>query len=163
MADLLLKMRVLWKVLFKMRVLCGYIDLNTRICGSTHIYAGIVATLQMPSWFWHHTLPHCTHHTFLQLPRHLHATKHTPVVPLAPNCTDLSSVHPGCNQRVVLPEEVPAAEESCSDCPEELEELQSQEGVPRTQEGDQEDTGYHQVSTSPDKEQYNARKMCCRI
>ena len=30
-----------------MRVLCGYIDLNTRICGSTRIYAGIVATLQL--------------------------------------------------------------------------------------------------------------------
>ena len=30
-----------------MRVLCGYIDLNTRICGSTRIYAGIVATLYM--------------------------------------------------------------------------------------------------------------------
>ena len=28
-----------------MRVLCGYIDLYTRICGSTRIYAGIVATL----------------------------------------------------------------------------------------------------------------------
>ena len=27
-----------------MRVLCGYIDLNTCICGLTHIYAGIVAT-----------------------------------------------------------------------------------------------------------------------
>ena len=30
-----------------MRVLCGYIDLNTRICGSTRIYAGIVATLHI--------------------------------------------------------------------------------------------------------------------
>ena len=40
-------MRVLWRFLFKMRVLCGYIDLNTRICGSTRIYAGIVATLVM--------------------------------------------------------------------------------------------------------------------
>ena len=28
-----------------MRVLRGYIELNTRICGSTRIYAGIVATL----------------------------------------------------------------------------------------------------------------------
>ena len=26
-----------------MRVLCGYIDLNTCICGSTRIHAGIVA------------------------------------------------------------------------------------------------------------------------
>ena len=25
-------------------ILCGYIDLNTRICGSTRIYAGIVAS-----------------------------------------------------------------------------------------------------------------------
>ena len=40
-----MKIRVLWRFLFKMRVLCGYIDLNTRICGSTRIYAGIVATL----------------------------------------------------------------------------------------------------------------------
>ena len=30
-----------------MRVLCGYFDLNTRICGSTRIYAGIVATLHI--------------------------------------------------------------------------------------------------------------------
>ena len=30
-----------------MPVLCGYIDLNTRICGSTRIYAGIVATLTL--------------------------------------------------------------------------------------------------------------------
>ena len=28
-----------------MQVLCGYIDLNTYICGSTRIYAIIVATL----------------------------------------------------------------------------------------------------------------------
>ena len=28
-----------------MPVLCGYIDLNTRICKLTPIYAGIVATL----------------------------------------------------------------------------------------------------------------------
>ena len=90
------------------------------------------------------------HYTLLQLPRHLHATTCTPVVLLAPNCTDLSSVHPGCNQRVVLSEEVPAAEGSCCDHPEELEELQGQEGVSRTQEGDPEDTGYHQVNT-PDK------------
>ena len=32
-----------------MRVLCGCIDLNTHICGSTHIYAGIVATLHRVS------------------------------------------------------------------------------------------------------------------
>ena len=36
-----------------MRVLYGYIDLNTRICGSTRIYAGIVATLL-------YITPHCT-------------------------------------------------------------------------------------------------------
>ena len=64
---------------------------------------------------------------------------------------------------MVLPEEVPAAEESCCGRPEELEELQGQEGVSCTQEGDPEDTGYHQVNTFSDKEQYNARKMCCRI
>ena len=40
-------MRVLWSFLLKMRVLCRYIDLNTLICGSTHIYAGIVATLHL--------------------------------------------------------------------------------------------------------------------
>ena len=28
-----------------MQALCGCIDLNTHICGSTRIYAGIVATL----------------------------------------------------------------------------------------------------------------------
>jgi len=28
-----------------MRVLCGYFDLNTRICGSTRIYAGMLGTL----------------------------------------------------------------------------------------------------------------------
>ena len=39
------KMRVLWRFLLRMRVLCRYINLNTRICGSTRIYAGIVATL----------------------------------------------------------------------------------------------------------------------
>ena len=33
-----------------MRVLCGYIDLNTRICGSTRIYAVIVATLWGGTW-----------------------------------------------------------------------------------------------------------------
>ena len=35
-----------------MRVLCGYIDLNTRICGSTRIYAGIVATLSLAGQPW---------------------------------------------------------------------------------------------------------------
>ena len=40
-------MRVLWRFLLKMRVLCGYIDLNTRICRSTCIFAGIVATLHL--------------------------------------------------------------------------------------------------------------------
>ena len=29
-----------------MRVLCGYFDPNTRICGSTRIYAGMLGTLQ---------------------------------------------------------------------------------------------------------------------
>ena len=39
------KMWVLLTFLSTMRVLCGYIDLNTRICGSTHIHASIVAKL----------------------------------------------------------------------------------------------------------------------
>ena len=35
-----------------MQVLCGYMDLNTRICGSTtRIYAGIVTTL-VQGWTW---------------------------------------------------------------------------------------------------------------
>ena len=47
--DFLLRTRVLWRFLFKIPVLCGYIDLNTRICGSARIYAGIVATLVFTS------------------------------------------------------------------------------------------------------------------
>ena len=34
-----------FEVLFKRQILCGYIDLNACICGSTRIYACIVATL----------------------------------------------------------------------------------------------------------------------
>ena len=40
-----LTMQVLCRFLLKILVLCGYIDLNTRICGSPCIYAAIVATL----------------------------------------------------------------------------------------------------------------------